>query len=187
MRVGFAKPLNQRMKPNLLSFAALSLLCSVAGTASLNGQVILNPNQISGTVRFSNANAAILDLLQPPGNEGMSNVVVVANSIPPAPPIAAYSDVLPATNRTVNSYQLTVDSANPGIAYAVAPYIVMQGDQYVYYFSAKTSAPVVIGIPPPPLDFTECVGVVTVRSSLPGARRYRGGRWKDHRLLIAGL
>lgn len=135
----------------------------VAGIMPGNGQVILNPNTISGHVRFSNANATILNLLQPPGNEGMSNVVVLANSIPPAPPIAAYSDVLPATNRTVTSYHLTVDSANPGIAYAIAPIITMQGDQYSYYFNAKTSAPVVIGITPPPLDFTECVGVVTVQ------------------------
>ena len=151
------------MKPTLLSFAALSLLCSIAGTVSLNGQVILNPNQISGTVRFSNANAAILNLLKAPGNEGMSNVVVLANSIPPAPPIAAYSDALQATNRTVNSYQLTVDSANPGIAYLVTPYAVMQADQYIYWFNPQASAPVVIGVPPPPLDFTECVGVVTVQ------------------------
>jgi hypothetical protein len=155
--------LNKCRKPSILSFTALTLLCSVAGTVSLNGQVILNPNQISGTLRFSNANAAILNLLKAPGNEGMSNVVVLANSIPPASPIAAYSDALPATNRTVNSYQLTVDSANPGIAYLVTPYAVMQGDQYIYWFNPQASAPVVIGVPPPPLDFTECVGVVTVQ------------------------
>ena len=143
------------MKLNLLSFAALSLLCSVAGTASLHGQVILNPNQISGTLRFSNANAAILNLLKSPGNEGMSNVVVLANSVPPAPPIAAYSDVLPATSRTVSAYQLTVDSANPGIAYLVTPYAVMQGDQYIYWFNPQTSAPVVIGTAPPP-EVTNC-------------------------------
>lgn len=120
------------MKPNLLSFAALSLLGAIAGSAPLNGQVILNPNQSSGTIRFSNFNPSILNLLKPPGNEGLSNLVVLANSVPPAPPIAAYSDSIQATNRTVTSYQLTVDSANPGIAYGVAPYIVMQGDQYVY-------------------------------------------------------
>ena len=104
-----------------------------------------------------------MNLLKAPGNEGMSNVVVLANSIPPASPIAAYSDALPAANRTVNSYQLTVDSANPGIAYLVTPYAVMQGDQYIYWFNPQASAPVVIGVPPPPLDFTECVGVVTVQ------------------------
>ena len=157
------------MKPNLNqmkrhpSVPLMAVIaCLVAGLVSVRGQVIINPNTISGAVRFSNANAAILNLLKAPGNEGMSNVVVLANSIPPAPPIAAYSDALPATNRTVNSYQIIVDSASPGIAYAVAPYVVMQGDQYVYYVAGQTSAPVEIGITPPPLDFTECVGVVTV-------------------------
>ena len=157
------KPNPNQIKRHFIFPLMAALGCFIAGLVPVRGQVILNPNTISGTVRFSNVNAAILNLLKPPGNEGMSNVVVLANSIPPAPPIAAYSDALPATNRTVNSYQLTVDSANPGIAYLVAPYIVMQGDQYIYWFNPKTSAPVVIGITPPPLDFTECVGVVTVQ------------------------
>ncbi len=154
---------NISLKGSRRAVVLLFLAGLVAGIMPGNGQVILNPNTISGQLRFSNANAAILNLLKAPGNEGMSNVVVVANSIPPAPPIAAYSDVLPATNRTVAAYQLTVDSASPGIAYAVSPYAVMQGDQYVYYFGGQTSAPVAIGSTPPPLDFTECVGVVTVQ------------------------
>ena len=155
------KPSLSQMERHRIVPLMAVIACLVAGLVSVRGQVIINPNTISGAVRFSNANASILDLLKAPGNEGMSNVVVLANSIPPAPPIAAYSDALPATTRTVNSYQLTVDSANPGIAYSVAPYLVMQGDQYVYYFAGPTSAPVEIGITPP-LDFTECVGVVTV-------------------------
>ena len=154
---------NYQMKRRFIALLSLSSVCLALALNSGNGQVILNPNIISGHVRFSNANAAILNLLNAPGNEGLSNVVVLANSVPPAPPIAAYSDSIQATNRTVTSYQLTVDSANPGIAYAVAPYAVMQGDQYVYYFNTKTSAPVVIGTPPPALDFDECVGVVTVQ------------------------
>jgi len=151
------------MKPKLLCFTAVSLLCCVAGTASLNAQVILHPNTISGTVRFSNVNPAILHLLQPPGNEGMSNLVVRADSLPPAPPFGGYSDSLPATGRTTTAYQITVDSGVPGIAYVLSPYLTMQGDQYTYYVQGQTSAPVVIGIPPPPLDFSECVGVVTVQ------------------------
>ncbi len=151
------------MNPNLLSFAALSLLCSVAGTASLNGQVILYPNDISGTVRFINTNPAILSLLNDPGNEGMSNVLVRADSIPPAPPISATTDLLPVSSRTSAPYQVTVDSAIPGIAYAVTPEVVLQGNQYAYWFSNRTSAPVTIGVAPPPLDFDECVGVVTIQ------------------------
>lgn len=152
-----------QMKQHFIALLAAGLACLAAGLVPVHGQVIVNPNIISGHVRFSNANAGILNLLNSPGNEGLSNVVMLANSVPPAPPIAAYSDSIQATNRTVTSYQLTVDSANPGIAYALAPYVVMQGDQYVYYFNTKTSAPVVIGTPPPALDFDECVGVVTVQ------------------------
>ena len=151
------------MKSHLVNSLTLALVCLGTSLVPVRGQVILHPNTISGTIRFSNANAAILNLLKPPGNEGMSNVVVLAESVPPAPPISAYSDSLAATNRTVMSYQLTVDSDNPGIAYAVAPYLTMQGNQYVYYVQGQTSAPVVIGIPPPPLNFSECVGVVTVQ------------------------
>ena len=157
------KPNPNQIKRQLLHALAAGLCCLGAGLLPVRAQVILNPNTISGHVRFTNANPAILSLLNAPGNEGMSNLVVLANSVPPAPPIAAYSDYLPATNRTVAWYQMTVDSAIPGIAYAVAPTIYMQGDQYAYYFNTKTSAPVVIGITPPPLDFTECVGVVTVQ------------------------
>ena len=155
--------INTQLTGNRRALALLFLAGLVAGIMPGNAQVILNPNTISGHLRFSNANATILNLLRPPGNEGMSNVVALADSVPPAPPISAYSDVLPATNRTVSAYQVTVDSANPGIAYLVTPYAVMQGDQYIYWFKPQTSAPVVIGIPPPPLDFNECVGVVTVQ------------------------
>jgi hypothetical protein len=151
------------MKLNLFSFEALSLLCAVAGTASLNGQVIINPNHISGTVRFTNANPAILSLLNAPGDEGMSNVWVRADSLPPAPPISATTDMLPVSSRTSAEYQVTVDSASPGIAYAVTPYVVLQGDQYTYWFSNRASAPVTIGVTPPPLNFDECVGVVTIQ------------------------
>ena len=125
------KPNPNHIERHVIAPLMAILVCLAAGVVPVRGQVILNPNTISAHLRFSNANAAILNLLKPSGNEGLSNVVVLANSIPPAPPIAAYSDVLPATNRTVAAYQLTLDSANPGIAYTVAPYLVMQGDQYV--------------------------------------------------------
>jgi hypothetical protein len=159
---------NTNQLKHLVTVLLTILVCLFASLIPVRAQVILNPNTISGTVRFNNANAAILNLLKPPGNEGMSNFVVLAYSVPPAPPITTYSDVFTATNRSVNSYQITVDSANPGIAYSVAPYANMEGQSYTYYFNAKTSAPVVIGSTPPPLDFTECVGVVMVHFVTPG-------------------
>ena len=134
-----------------------------AGALAASGQVILHPNQLSGAIRFTNSNPAILDLLNPPGDEGMSNVVVLASSLPPAPPISASSDTLPAGTRVSADYQLTVESGTPGISYLVSPYVTLQDQQYTYWVSNRASAPVAIGITPPPLDFEECVGVVTVQ------------------------
>ena len=152
-----------KTKSPVLRALALSLLCLGAGSATLRAQVILNPNPLTGTVRLNNSNAAILDLLDAPGNEGFTNLYVRADSLPPAPAFSANSENLSATGRLETSYTLTVDSANPGIAYSVSPIATLNFDHQTYYFDPRTSAPVVIGVPPPALDFEECVGVVTVR------------------------
>ncbi len=146
---------------DLVLLAAIG--CLVGGLIPVYGQVILNPNTITGMVRFSNVNPAILSLLESPGNEGMTNIELRADSLPPAPAFSGYSDYLPATNRTEMSYQMTVDSGVPGIAYVLTPSIWMQDGLYTYYFQGQTSAPVMIGIPPASLDFSECIGVVTVQ------------------------
>lgn len=145
------------------SAIVLSLLCLSASLLSSRGQVILNPNQISGNVSFNNFNPGVLIGLQAPGNEGMSNIIVQASSLPPAPPIVATTGYLPVNTRLDADYEITVDSDITGISYSVSPRILMQGDRYVYYFANKTSAPVTIGSTPPALDFEECVGVVTVK------------------------
>jgi hypothetical protein len=142
---------------------ALSLACLGAGHAALHAQVIINPNPLSGTARLNNSDPTILHLLDDPGNEGFTNIYVRADSLPPAPAFSANSDSLPATGRLVTGYTMTVDSANPGIAYAVSPVATLNFGHQVYYFNARTSAPVVIGTPPPALDFAECVGVVKLR------------------------
>jgi hypothetical protein len=151
------------MKRHLLKSLTLAFVCLGTSLVPVRGQVILHPNTISGTVRFSNVNPAILSLLDAPGNEGMTNIEVRADSLPPAPAFGGYSDSLTATGRTATTYQMTLDSSVTGIAYLLTPYIGMQDNLYTYYFQGQTSAPVVIGIPPPPLDFSECVGVVTVQ------------------------
>ncbi len=126
------------------------------------GQVELVPNTIQGTVRFSNANGAILDLLNPPNNEGMSNLYVYAYSLPPQSRTAA-SDYLDAASRTDTSYEIAVDSDALGIEYVVAPRVSMLGQNQTYYFNTGTSAPVVAFMPGATVDFAECVGVMTVR------------------------
>ena len=151
------------MKHHAGSTIALGLFCLGASLAPAPGQVIVNPNPLSGTARLNNSDPTILHLLDDPGNEGFTNIYVLADSLPPAPGFRANSDSLPATGRLVTSYTLTVDSANPGIAYSVSPIATLNFGHQNYYFNALTSAPVVIGVPPPALDFEECVGVVTLR------------------------
>ena len=182
------------MKSNLWNSIALGLLCLGATLGSGRGQVVVNPNLIQGTLQFTNTNPAILSLLGPPGNEGISNVYVTASSVPPADPRSAASDYLLATSGLSAPYQITVDSANPGIAYVVAPIAYLDQGHAYYYFNTLTSAPVVLGGPPITLDFAECVGVVTVRFVTSGGApvavdgghiaasdypvtRATGGRW----------
>ena len=151
------------MKRNLLPSIALGFALLAAAMTTSRAQVILNPETLSGTVQFSNANPAILNLLNAPGNEGMSNLLVQAVSLPPAAYRISYSDTVPANTRTSAAYQITLDSDNPGIQYAVTPWVGILGTRERYYFNTSTSAPVVIGSTPPPLNFNECVGVVTVQ------------------------
>lgn len=50
-----------------------------------------------------------------------------------------------------------------GISYVVLPRVTMLDQRQTYYFNSITSAPVVAFMPGVTLDFTECLGVVTVR------------------------
>ena len=125
-------------------------------------QVELVPNSIQGTVRFSNVNPDILALLNPPGNEGMSYLYMYASSLPPATRSAS-TDYLTPSTRTDSVYEIAVDSDAAGISYVVTPRISLRGDNQTYYFRNGTSPPVVASLPAPTLDFTECLGVLTVR------------------------
>ncbi len=147
------------MKTSLNLLLVLSL---TAFAPRAPGQVELIPNTIEGTVRFNNANPSILSLLGSPANEGMSNLYVSAYSLPPYGRTAG-SDVIPATSATQMDYQLAVDSDVVGISYVVSPRLSMLGQNQTYYFSSGTSAPVVAFMPGATLDFTECLGVMTVR------------------------
>src|SRR5689334_578404 len=118
----------------------LSWVTALVTTAS--AQVELVPNLIQGTVRFSNVNPAVLALLNPPANGGMSNLYLYAASVPPAARSAA-SDYLPTDTRTETAYQLDVDSDALGIAYSVYPRASVLGESQTYYFRSATSDPVV--------------------------------------------
>lgn len=151
------------MKSNLRNTLAVGLVCLGISLDTGRSQVVVNPNLIQGTVRFANTNPAILSLLEPLGHEGMTNLYLSASSVPPGEPRSASSDYLPASSGLSAAYQLTVDAADPGIAYEVAPRAMLDEGHSYYYFNTLTSAPVVLGGPPVTLDFAECLGVVTVR------------------------
>src|SRR5688572_27555071 len=151
------------MKMILASGCWMLALCLGA-----NAQVTNNPNTISGTVRFSNANAAILGLLDAPANEGLEYLYITASSVAPAPLRSSATTISPPDGRLSSSYEITVDADPGGTRYAVIPRASLIGNAETYYFNPQTSAPVFPTGAVPALDFAECLGVVTVRFRTPG-------------------
>ena len=152
------------MKTNRIFGLLLSLLvwASAAQPLTVRAQVQFIPNSLQGMVRFSNVNPLILDLLNAPGDEGISHLYVSALSLPPADRSAG-SDYLAVSSRSFTPYELAVDSDATGIAYTVTPRVSLIGEQQIYYFQPAVSAPVEAFVPPPMLSFEECLGVLTVR------------------------
>src|ERR1051325_806686 len=118
-------------------------------------------NQITGTLHFINSNPAILSLLSS-GNEGMKERRISTSSLPAGRSSA--SGWRPAISSTSSDYAVTVDTGcAPGsaIAYEVYPQVTVGVDEaQIYYFTGKTSAPVVVGVAGPVVNFEECLGVI---------------------------
>ena len=67
----------------------LALLSVLAIASKVHAQAVLNPNQISGTVQFTNQNPEILDILSPTGlNQGLTAAYISAVSIGISPPLS---------------------------------------------------------------------------------------------------
>jgi hypothetical protein len=119
-------------------------------------------NRITGTVRFINGNPAVLSLLNSPGNEGMQEIFIYADSLPPGR--SSTSGWQPSSSHTNTGYSVTVDTDctnSTGINYEVTPAVSLgPGEQQYYQFNTRTSAPVVAGFAGPVVDFAECLGVV---------------------------
>lgn len=144
----------------LLSVLAVLVLHLTHGGPLASGQVILNPNTIQGTLRFTNTDPGILSLLNA---EGVTSVYVSASSQPPAPSITSTSGTLPPASPTNANYSVVVDSSESGIVYRVTPSVLLANGTQNFYFASSDSAPVVTGNPPVTLDFEECLGVVRLR------------------------
>jgi len=113
----------------------------------------------------------------------LSNLVRVANSIPPRRPSSRRMASLPPLTSHVTAYQLTVESANPWIASQSALRPDARRPICLFYFNTKTSAPWSIDFATPSavLYFTSlCFRVFHDCSSSPPLRVRR--RWTADRL-----
>jgi hypothetical protein len=167
--------------------STLALAVFAGSMMPLLAQVILHPNQIQGTIRFSNVDPAILGILDAPGNQGFTNVSLKAVSRPPAPALVQQRLYTSTTSRTSQAYDLTVESSpagGPGIVYDVSATIWLDSKKEQYTLEAVTSPPVIEGGAPATVDLTECVGLFDVRfvdsASAPVA--IQGGHIEVHPL-----
>ena len=154
------------MKHTILKLLVIPAVMAMAVSTAITttqAQVIFHPTTLKGTVEFNNVNPAILDLLNPPSNEGILSLTVEASSLPPAEYRDSTSDPYPALSPLSATYELIVDADHPGIDYSVMPRATLLGNNEVYYFKPATNTVVTPGTTPAPLDFSECLGVVKVR------------------------
>jgi len=119
-------------------------------------------NRITGTFRFINSNPAILSLLNSPGGEGMRAYYIYADSLPAGR--SSGSGWRSAATGTGGDYEVTVDTDctnTAGLTYLVTPRVTLgTGERQYFFFNAKTSPPVVVGLAGPVVDFEDCLGVV---------------------------
>jgi hypothetical protein len=139
-------------------FVGLAVWVGLCLMALAQGNPEFVPNTITGTLTFNNASPAVLNLLNTPGNDGMSNLLVYADSVPAAR--SSISPWQPTASRTQGDYEVTVDSTTNGIAYSLAPVAVVGSGAQYYWFRSQTSAPVVANMAGPVVNFSECVGVL---------------------------
>jgi hypothetical protein len=136
-------------------------------------QVIAHPNQIKGTIEFTNVNPAVLAILNestdsPPGlGYGRRQDGISADSLPPQSPTLHASTSVTCDTRLRTDYELTVESGPPGagIAYelSVESYLAkpVLGIQSLYRFLPAVSGPVEHEPSPDvSLDIKECAGII---------------------------
>ncbi len=144
--------------PFLVTITAANLLSVRPATA----QIIANPQVVQGTVRFTNTNPAVLAILAAPGNEGMTNLTIIAASTPPAPQLTA-SAAAPGSSRVSAPFQITVESDPTGYAYDVSVRATMGNGRAEYWFRKRTAPPVTPSGGPVVISPAECASVINVR------------------------
>ena len=118
-------------------------------------------NSIHGVVRFSNADPAIRARLGPPGNEGMVELAVLADSAPP--------DSLRAVKHFNNvdkssvPYVLTVATDDLPLIYDVFAVLTLDGGYEEYLTQTRATTPITSNSPPATVDFNECIAMLELR------------------------
>lgn len=121
--------------------------------------------EVTGTVRFTNANPDVLGRLDAPGNEGMSTVTVRATSLAPNAGLSAQVSP-PATDRLANPYQLSVQAgtnAATAIAYSVQGVIGLKDGRELFYTRLVETPPLLGEAAPVAVDLPECVGLIRLQ------------------------
>jgi hypothetical protein len=165
-------PLHKPSKPSRpafirRSFCSLSLVAAFT-VSTAHPQVLLTPNEIEGTLEFSNTNPDVLTILNTA--LPMRQLSLEAISIGLPSPLQAFGGSNIPDSPTHFTYQFSVQTSSEGISYQVSPRYVrlsafdgVLGSQ-TYTFKSKTSAPV---FPKPadpvPLDFSECVAILDIQ------------------------
>src|SRR5689334_21183234 len=122
-------------------------------------------NAIRGVVRFTNTDPDILARLGPPGNEGISSVVLIANSEPPD--TVSASKYVPNADFLSNEYALTVSAGATPIVYQVYASMSLDGILEEYLTATLAAAPLTSNSPPAELNLEECVALIEFRYQRP--------------------
>lgn len=135
-----------RRRKRLLALLTLLLLAAVASHA----QVVLDGNQIVGTVELTNTNPEIL-----------AEIDADAASVSASAPDLSSSTTVPAAHATYVDYLLTVDAGPPGEGIVFNLAASLDVGPYWYRFASQTSPPVEREpAPDVEVDFSECAGLL---------------------------
>ncbi|NRB40269.1 MAG: hypothetical protein HRU20_17680 [Pseudomonadales bacterium] len=148
--------LKKLKQPALILGGLMPALC----ISTAYGDAQLNPNQLTGTISFTNSNPAIQEVL---AQQGLGNVYLRADSLNLSPVLNNNMTLRLSGGHTFD-YQMTVESSTAGIQYAISADLRLDGGMERYLISSHTSA----GVYPEPAadtlaDIHHCAAMADVR------------------------
>ncbi|ABV37803.1 hypothetical protein Ssed_3199 [Shewanella sediminis HAW-EB3] len=152
-----------RFPLNKLSLLVL-LACSATLTSQANAEAQLTPNQINGTIKFTNTNPQIVNELSTTGAaKGIAYSYIRADSVDHTPILNNTANI-PGNKGMTQNFQLTVESSESGIQYSVKPDLRMDNYGERYLMSPTLSTPVQ---PEPATDasvvFEQCASLLDIQ------------------------